>query len=108
MKGFLLLILVAGICPGGYDLAWAAGSTEEGAYEIDYEEESEETEPTEEEALPAKSSKTPARAKVGGKVGGGGPAVQGSRAKNRFAPILKSETRSVYKKDGKTLDVDTD
>jgi hypothetical protein len=34
--------------------------------------------------------------------------VQGSRAKDRFVPILKSETRSIYKKNGKHYDVDTD
>ena len=33
---------------------------------------------------------------------------QGSRAKNRFVPPAKSERKSVYKKNGVPLDVDTD
>jgi hypothetical protein len=77
---------------------------EDGGYEIDYEEEAEG------EAAP-EGTPEPLKKKGPGKKaspGGGGPAVQGSRAKNRFAPILKSETKSVYKKDGKALDVDTD
>jgi len=100
------LLLLAGLLAGllGSTQVRAAGNAEEGAYEIDYEEEAEEVESPVEEAPAPKSAKAPVRPKVGG----GGPAVQGSRAKNRFAPILKSETRSVYKKDGKTLDVDTD
>ncbi len=105
MKGLILLFLFAMIPGwGGHGLARAAGNADDGAYEIDYEEESEESEPQAEETPSPKAGKIVTRPKVGG----GGPAVQGSRAKNRFAPILKSETRSVYKKDGKTLDVDTD
>jgi hypothetical protein len=84
----------------GWTTSNAAGNPDDGAYEIDYEEEVEEVE----DSAPPKSA--PPASKV--KKIGGGPAVQGSRAKNRFAPILKSETRSVYKKDGKSLDVDTD
>ena len=103
MRLFLIafLLLQFGSLPEGR----AASAPEEGNYEIDYEEEpdqdsSEET--PEPERAPVK------KGSIRGKGIGGGPAVQGSRAKNRFAPILKSETRSVYKKDGKTLDVDTD
>lgn len=98
----LVLFVISGW--GGYDLALAAGNSDDGAYEIDYEEETEESETQAEETPTPRAGKAAAKLKVGG----GGPAVQGSRAKNRFAPILKSETRSVYKKDGKTLDVDTD
>jgi len=105
VRGFLTAILSVSIIWGASPLARAAGNADEGAYEIDYEEESEDAEAPVPEAPPVKA---PARVKGGGKAIGGGPAVQGSRAKNRFAPILKSETRSVYKKDGKTLDVDTD
>ena len=64
-------------------------------YEIDYEEEPAEP------AVPAAPAKKALRS-------GGIPAVQGSRAKDRFTPILKSETKSVYKKGGKSLDVDPD
>jgi hypothetical protein len=105
VKGLILFILMATFTGwDARDFALAAGNADDGAYEIDYEEETEESE-TQAEATPSpKAGKVAARPKVGG----GGPAVQGSRAKNRFAPILKSETRSVYKKDGKTLDVDTD
>lgn len=72
----------------------------ESEYEIDYEEEpgSDEAEPP---APPVKNKKTKSK-------GGGGPSVQGSIAKDRFVPILKSETKSIYKKNGKSLDVDTD
>lgn len=106
MRISAFFLLLAGLLAGflGSVQVRAAGNAEEGAYEIDYEEEAEEAESPVEEAPAPKSPK----ASVRPKVGGGGPAVQGSRAKNRFAPILKSETRSVYKKDGKILDVDTD
>lgn len=103
MRLFLIafLLLQFGSLPEG-----RAGSTpDEGNYEIDYEEEPEESS-SEETAVPERAPVKKASGR--GKGIGGGPAVQGSRAKNRFAPILKSETRSVYKRDGKTLDVDTD
>jgi hypothetical protein len=80
----------------------------DGEYEIDYEEEpdaaSEEAPESEPEPVQSKSVKKGAKASKNS----GGPAVQGSRAKNRFAPILKSETKSAYKKEGKVLDVDAD
>ncbi len=89
---------------------WAANTpvsqpAADSEYEIDYEEEegaNPEGPPAiaEPEAVPGK--------KRGARIFGAGPAVQGSRAKNRFVPILKSETKSVYQKDGKPLDVDTD
>jgi hypothetical protein len=74
-------------------------------YEIDYEEESdaEADAPPEAEEQPRKNKKPSTPVKVGS-----GPAVQGSRAKNRFVPILKSDTRSVYQQGGKSYDVDTD
>ena len=78
------------------------GSSE---YEIDYEEEPESEEVSEPEPEPVKSKKGERKKAA---KNSGGPAVQGSRAKNRFAPILKSETKSLYKKDGKVLDVDAD
>lgn len=67
-------------------------------YEIDYEEEP--GSETDEAAAPP-----PKKAKKTVKLGSG-PAVQGSRAKHRFTPILKSEMKSVYQKEGKSLDVD--
>ncbi len=74
-------------------------------YEIDYEEEADAGEEEAPEAVkqPEKTKKTPQSLKIGV-----GPAVQGSRAKNRFIPILKSDTRSVYQREGKSYDVDTD
>jgi len=69
----------------------APSSGEEGDYEIDYEEE-----------VSGDQEESAANS-----VGGAG-GIQGSRAKHRFIPILKSETKSIYKKDGKALDVDTD
>jgi hypothetical protein len=66
-------------------------------YEIDYEE----------EVAPAEATPTPSAKRTSRRVQGG-TAVQGSRAKDRFIPILKSETKSVYKKGGKRLDVDPD
>ena len=80
----------------------AADSAEEGEYEIDYEEEPEEEIPVQESPALKKDKKQKSVR------GGGGPAVQGSRAKDRFVPILKSESKSIYKKDGKVLDVDSD
>ncbi len=82
----------------------AAPSTTDGEYEIDYEEEPGGDAADEEAPEPIKTK----TGKSGSKKGAGGPAVQGSRAKHRFEPILKSETKSIYKKDGKPLDVDTD
>ncbi len=81
----------------GFASSAFAGTATEGEYEIDYEEEAEvETAPAPQAAgRPAKGQK-------------GGSGVQGSRAKDRFVPILKSETKSIYKKNGKHYDVDTD
>ncbi len=70
----------------------------DGEYEIE----------TEEEVMPAEEAPTPAPKRSASRGQGGGTAVQGSRAKDRFTPILKSETKSVYKKGGKHLDVDPD
>ncbi len=87
---------------------------DDGEYEIDYEEEPEaEAEGESEDSAPASKAKKKETgkkeaAKKEAKKNGGGPAVQGSRAKNRFTPILKSETKSVYQKNGKHLDVDSD
>ncbi|MBU6153709.1 MAG: hypothetical protein KGP28_05345 [Bdellovibrionales bacterium] len=72
-------------------------SVTDGEYEIDYEEEV----APEEAPAPMPKRSVP-------RAQGGGTAVQGSRAKDRFTPILKSETKSVYKKGGKHLDVDPD
>jgi hypothetical protein len=94
-----------------YGTCWAqqpAASPEVPAaseYEIDYEEEADaDLEPTPTPAqAPGKKVKNKAAT-----TGVNSAAVQGSRAKNRFAPLLRSETKSVYKKDGRRLDVDTD
>jgi len=73
-------------------------------YEVDYEEEpgTEEVEEPKEEK-PVKKSK-------GGSMDKGSKDTtsQGSRAEKKIAPMMKSETKSVYKKNGKALDVDTD
>ncbi len=94
--------------PGASSGAVKAPAAADGEYEIDYEEEpegaSEEPSEAEPEPVPSKSVKKGAKTSKNS----GGPAVQGSRAKNRFAPILKSETKSAYKKEGKVLDVDAD
>ena len=69
---------------------------EDSNYEIDYEEVSDgETE----EPRPAKARSKPPSS---------GPAVQGTHSTNKIASLLKSESKSVYKKNGKQLDVDTD
>jgi len=75
-----------------------------GEYEVDYEEEPDSD--AEVEATPAPKAITQKKGKAPRL--GGGPAVQGSRAQNRFISLLKSETKSVYKKNGKPLDVDSD
>jgi len=78
----------------------------DGEYEVDYEEEADAGAEAEEAPAPVKG-----RSKDGSKArsrNANGPAVQGSRAKNRFVPILKSDTRSVYQRKGKAYDVDTD
>lgn len=62
-------------------------------YEVDYEEDAVEMTPP-----PARSSKKQKKEST----------VQGSIAEKRPVPILPSETKSVYKKNGKALDVDTD
>ncbi len=93
---------VEGQAPAPSTEAAPAQSADDGEYEIDYEEEPEGDEPVQTPA-PRKSKST--RPSI---PGGSGPAVQGSRAKKRFTPILKSETKSVYRKEGKGLDVDTD
>ena len=78
-------------------------------YEIDYEEEPEVSEEASvETAIEKPSPKVKPKTKPERIKGGGGPAVQGSRAKDRFVPILKSETKSVYQKGGKHFDVDPD
>jgi hypothetical protein len=84
--------------------ATPATSADDGEYEIDYEEEPG-TDGDEVEEAPVKPKKGK---KTVYAPGGGGGGIQGSRAKHRFTPILKSETKSIYKKDGKALDVDSD
>lgn len=89
-----------------------------GDYEIDYEEEDEgegDTAEGDEEPAPVKpAKKAPARkAPVAARPAATSndrslPTSQGTRSKNRFAPLLKSDAKSVYKKNGKNLDVDTD
>lgn len=78
----------------------ASGSSD---YEVDYEEEpAGDEEPVEEAPV-----KTPEK-KKGGRKGPKEVAPQGSRAEKKFAPLMKSETKSIYKKNGRALDVDTD
>ena|GEM_PF-3077879 len=70
-----------------------------GGYEIDYEEEPDTT---------AQTPSPTAAPKVRRPRDNSNPAVQGTHSSHHFAPMMKSETKSVYKKNGKTLDVDTD
>ena len=93
----------------------AQPSDDSGEYEIDYEEEPDDTavatQGDGEEEAPAvinQKKKTSKKSTKGSQYYSGGPAVQGTHSINKFAPMLKSETRSVYKKNGKPLDVDTD
>jgi hypothetical protein len=82
----------------------AAASTPEAVetsdedYEVDYEEEGD-------LPPPKKSSK---KAGTAGEGKDPEPTTQGSRAKNRFSVPAKSETKSIYKKNGVSLDVDSD
>ena len=74
-------------------------------YEVDYEEEpgsveAAEPEETVKPALKTKSGKAEKFSKD--------TTSQGSRAEKKIAPMMKSETKSVYRKNGKPLDVDTD
>lgn len=86
-------------------LAQEAEPSPSGEYEIDYEEEPEAPATPEEEApVEEPVSKKPGKRAAGG----AGTGVQGTHSKNRFAPMLKSDTKSIYKKNGKALDVDTD
>jgi hypothetical protein len=98
--------------------AGAVGS-DSSDYEIDYEEEPEgdeqsaDTSEGNEEAPAPKGKKKPAKKaapKVSRKapIDRNAPALTGTRSKNRFAPMFNSETKSIYKKNGKALDVDTD
>lgn len=82
-------------------------SADEGEYEIDYEEEPEAGDEPSETPAP-RNRKHSQQTKTARTSSGGGPAVQGSRAKHRFTPILKSETKSIYHREGKILDVDSD
>jgi hypothetical protein len=111
---FGILILLGGVCsaeeappsapvesaviPPVQSSPAATQPVSDGEYEIDYEE----------EVSPADEAPAPVPKRSAPRAQGGGTAVQGSRAKDRFTPILKSETKSVYKKGGKQLDVDPD
>jgi hypothetical protein len=79
----------------------ASVPTESSDYEVDYEEEPEE-EPVVEEK-PLKKSKGAVEKPMSKDT-----TSQGSRAEKKIAPMMKSETKSIYKKNGKPLDVDTD
>ncbi|MBS1958612.1 MAG: hypothetical protein JST80_03990 [Bdellovibrionales bacterium] len=96
--------------------AAGATSSDSSDYEIDYEEEPESVdqsadtgEGAEEPPAPVKGKKKPTKkAAPRVKADRNAPALTGTRSTNRFAPILKSDTKSIYKKNGKALDVDTD
>ncbi len=77
--------------------AWVQAQT--GEYEVDYEEEGEgvEIEEAPEKPVPASGKKTSRES-----------SAQGSRALNRFQPVMKSEQKSKYMKEGRALDVDSD
>jgi hypothetical protein len=74
-------------------------------YEVDYEEEP----ATDEVELPVEEKpklNTDKKNKL--KKNMKEPVLQGSRAEKKIAPLMKSEAKSIYKKNGKSLDVDTD
>ena len=87
----------------------APPAVESGDYEIDYEEE-----PGADPEGDAEPTTTPKKAGrrsspiATGPVDRNIPSSQGTRSKNKFAPMLKSDTKSIYKKNGRPLDVDTD
>ncbi len=83
----------------------AFAQSESSDYEVDYEEEPGAAEPAEPEA-----EVKPSRKEKAGKTEkfSKDTTSQGSRAEKKIAPLMKSETKSVYKKNGKSLDVDTD
>jgi hypothetical protein len=71
---------------------------------VDYEEEP----GTEEVEEPVVEEKPTKKAKTKSEKGSKDTTAQGSRAEKKIAPLMKSETKSIYKKNGKALDVDTD
>ncbi len=83
----------------------APAEAESSDYEVDYEEEPGAAEPAEpeEEVKPVQKTKAGKTEKFSKDT-----TSQGSRAEKKIAPLMKSETKSVYKKNGKSLDVDTD
>ena len=87
------------------DQSAAPPEAESSDYEVDYEEEpgsAESAEPVE-EVKPAPKGKSGKAEKFSKDT-----TSQGSRAEKKIAPMMKSETKSVYRKNGKPLDVDTD
>jgi hypothetical protein len=93
------------VVPTATPIDSAAPAKESSDYEVDYEEEpgSDEVEepvvdkPVTKNEKKSSSKKNPKES-----------ASQGSRAEKKIAPMMKSETKSIYKKNGKSLDVDSD
>jgi hypothetical protein len=82
-------------------------NAETGDYEIDYEEEPEGD--SEEAPAPVKKKHGKKTAEsVPSNPGVSYSSSTGTHSKNKFGPMLKSDTQSVYKKNGHALDVDTD
>jgi hypothetical protein len=119
--GFLMLILPLGLAraqePGNAAADADSVQTpplETGDYEIDYEEEpdAESSDGVENAAqvtpTPIQKGRSKSFSRTPGPVDRNVPSSQGTRSKNKFAPLLKSETKSIYKKNGRPLDVDTD
>jgi hypothetical protein len=96
---FLLLLLLA----LNVHAAEPVVTEESSDYEVDYEEEPVEVEEPVAEEKPQVKKGKPVAEKVSKDT-----TSQGSRAEKKIAPMMKSETKSVYKKNGKPLDVDTD
>ena len=74
-------------------------------YEVDHDEDpgtEEVEEPEEVKPLPAKGKRSKSSKNLKES------ASQGSRAEKKIAPMMKSETKSKYKKNGRALDVDAD
>lgn len=118
MKAVFFFLLVGLLASQVNSEAHAEVSSEapasQGDYEIDYEEELDsetateaDTEAAGEIHSDAIQESAPSRRAYRAKINKG-TSSSGTRSVNRFAPVSRSDERSVYQKDGKRLDVDTD
>ena len=94
------------VAPGGSTASEA--EKESSDYEVDYEEEPADESSVEEAPPVEEAPAKPNSSKTKGEKLSKDTTSQGSRASNRIQPLMKSESKSVYKKNGKHLDVDPD